>query len=118
MMELKFDPDWDIDDFYDKGPEVDFIKCILDGYNYEITDEDAYRAWLAGNDGVWEDPMNYSDQEIVTEIVRQCAFVSESYAASDILNRPFVDEWLDAEVAAYEPKVNAKVEGFAYDDAA
>jgi hypothetical protein len=51
---------------------------------------------------------------IVSDIKRFYEPMDDAHLDGLIVS-PIVDEWIDAETAAYIPKDNAKVEGFRYD---
>jgi hypothetical protein len=105
--------------------DLAYMVDLMADYDFVITEEEAFEAWLwacyDGNDYItWDSPFNYPDDVIVGDIK---SFYEEVYyynipdevVSAVLANNPFVDEWVDAETAAYIPKDNAKVEGFRYD---
>jgi hypothetical protein len=105
--------------------DLAYMVDLMADYDFVITEEEAFEAWLwacdvGDNPIMWDSPLNYPDEVIVGDIKR---FYEEVYyydipdeIVSEVLaNNPFIDEWIDSETAAYIPKDNAKVEGFRYD---
>jgi hypothetical protein len=95
-----------------------YMVDLLSDYDFVLTEEEAFEAWLwACDDGtdpiMWDSPFNYPDEVIVNDIKR--FYEPTDYELDDLVLSPFVDEWIDAETAGYIPKDNAKVEGFRYD---
>jgi hypothetical protein len=99
--------------------DLAYMVDLLADYDFVITEEEAFEAWLwnlyDGDDViVWDSPFNFSDEVIVSAV--KCFYEPIDNAELDgLVVSPIVDEWIDAETAAYVPKVNAKVEGFSYD---
>jgi hypothetical protein len=97
--------------------DLAYMVDLMADYDFVITEEEAFEAWLwacyDGNDYiVWDSPFNYPDEVIVGDI--KSFYEPTDYELDNLLS-PFVDEWIEAETAAYVPKNNAKVEGFRYD---
>jgi hypothetical protein len=105
--------------YYAVRLDIAYIVDLLADYDFVITEEEAFEAWLwacdVGNDTImWDSPFNYPDEVIVSDVKR--FYEPMDYAELDgLVVSPIVDEWLEAETAAYVPKENAKVEGFRYD---
>lgn len=99
--------------------DVEVIQDIMWAYGYEITLRDTYKAWMAGNDGVWETlDGTYSDKCIVEEVLAFCMAESVQGEGESGLPMSIWKEMseeaanqLNEEVEDYEPKLNAKVEG-------
>jgi hypothetical protein len=99
--------------------DLAYMVDLLADYDFVITEEEAFEAWLwacyDGNDPImWDSPFNYPDEVIVSDIKRYYEPMDDAELDGLIMS-PIVDEWIDAETAAYIPKDNAKVEGFRYD---
>ena len=77
--------------------DIDYLDDILVAHGITMAKWDIMRAWLFGGDGVWEDPTNYHDDEIVSEIT-----------SLSINNLTDMDD--------YVPKDNKSVEGEDKDD--
>jgi hypothetical protein len=105
--------------------DLAYMVDLLADYDFVITEEEAFEAWLwacyDGNDPImWDSPFNYPDEVIVNDIKRFYEAFNEHVIPDEVVseiitNNAFLEEWIDAETAAYIPKDNAKVEGFRYD---
>jgi hypothetical protein len=122
----------DYEDYLYRHSEACIVADTLWAYGYEISDLDAYRAWLAGGDGLWEHPFDYSDNTIVEEVVSQCfmdpyVFEDEEDSSSgapippsDLALELSGEEWdsilnsLEEDMEAYEAKYEPRVEGAAW----
>jgi hypothetical protein len=123
-IKLTFD-DMNHDDFWEHFEEVCIIADILYANGYEISDKDAYRAWLAGGDGVWEHPYDYEDQQIVDEVLK--VTIMEFDEKSGVPTPPFSEEYevralsdeewddifnsMQEDFEDYEPKYEPRIEG-------
>jgi hypothetical protein len=116
-VKLKYDG-IDYDHFDDVELELDYIVDLLFWSGYDMTPFHAYCAWLAGGDGVWEHPFDYSDDYVVREILATCG-IEPQMETEFVAPLPYPDEtledWdlveLERELDLYEAKQNAKVEG-------
>jgi hypothetical protein len=105
--------------------DLAYMVDLLADYDFVITEEEAFEAWLwacyDGNDPImWDSPFNYPDEVIVGDIKSFYEAFNEYVIPDEVVseiitNNAFLEEWIDAETAAYIPKDNAKVEGFRYD---
>jgi hypothetical protein len=147
MKKIEFDYyKYDADDFMDKRIEIEYITDLMAQNGYSISYLDAYHAWYASNDFVWEHPFDYQDADIVHEVLVACGelmdveFWPEDNLFSDIDDEGFVsladlgdeqwaderwthlpltdEDWeaLERELDYYEPSDNAKVEAADADD--
>ena len=118
--------------FQEDEMDVEHICNVLWDAGYAISEWDAYCAWLSYGCGVWEDPFDYEDADIVDTILRETCVVWEPkdpwldevteevtpVDEMEIMRKqfPFINAWAEAQ-DDYQPKVNAKPEGFTYDAA-
>jgi hypothetical protein len=123
-------------DYLDRHTETMIIADIMWAYGYEITDLDAYRAWLAGAEGVWEHPYDYQEHEVVECILSECFMEphviddDEGFGAPEFTTEEMLvlypqdiitdDEWdsimqsLEEDLENYEAKSEPRPEGFKY----
>jgi hypothetical protein len=99
--------------------DLAYMVDLLADYDFDITEEEAFEAWLwacdVGEDPIiWDSPLNYSDEAIVYDVKR--FYVPDDWAVDFVLlpDEWIDDDWFEAELASYIPKTNAKVEGEVY----
>ena len=111
---------YDVYEYQDRFIDACYISDVLWDSGFDIDDVEAFKAWKAGNLGVWDNPRHFTGDDIVECILLECDLVDDTIEPKDedIIGLPQsimdmsdteLEEYL--EVGDYEPKSEPRIEG-------